>query len=90
MLLVTGGQKMQKSEKFWDRLSHTYDDQAKDDEQYYIRAVESIQKHTAENYEILFVHNGMTKGAANCLQHIVRDTANCHLIDTRDVGYAES
>jgi 2-polyprenyl-3-methyl-5-hydroxy-6-metoxy-1,4-benzoquinol methylase len=38
-------QKMNRSEKFWDRLSHTYDEQSKDGEQYYIKAVENIKKY---------------------------------------------
>ena len=59
-------------------------------QKYLKRCVETIQKHTTGDYEILFVRNGMTRGAADWLQDIVRDTANCHLIETRDTGYAAS
>jgi len=58
-------------------------------QKYLKRCVESIQKHTAEDYEIVFINTGTTKGGLKWLQSICRETANCHLIDTRGPGYAD-
>ena len=58
-------------------------------QKYLKRCVESIQKHTAEDYEIVFINNGTTKGGLKWLQSFIRKTTNCRMPDIRGTGFAD-
>lgn len=60
-------------------------------QKYIKKCVESIQRHTAEPYEIIFVNNKATKGTAKWLKEKMNENSNYHMVKcTKDAGLAES
>jgi len=58
---------------------------------YTIECVESIQRHTAERYELIFIDNGSTDGTVPWLRGLAgREPATCRLIENgRNLGFAK-
>ena len=53
-------------------------------QKYLKRCVESIQKHTAMVYEIIFINNGLTRGGSKWLGSHIPSTNNSRLIEARE------